>query len=120
MADEISEFIQVNISRGGWEFHISQTAKQDQNSASPTQDVRRVTVTTTEATLTFANVTTPGVLCITNLHASNTIEYGFAVGALGGEIKPGETHKLRIKSGTTFRWKAVGGNTDVYLQCAED
>lgn len=126
MALEIHETVAVRCARAdGFRFSASHDVRTTQTDSTPNQDQRRITVTTSDTALTFQNVSSTGVILITNLEAlgGNFIKYGPDVSSALVplcRINPQETHKIRLFTGVTFRWQADTASVEVQLEVLED
>lgn len=124
MANERREVTRVTITGSdGATRSFSVAKKLDQTDTTPAIDDRFIDVGTSESDITFEHVTTQGVICLQNVGA-NVVEYGPKVGGVMqdfAQIDPGETHKLRLKSGAgaIIRWVALTATTSVRLWAAD-
>jgi hypothetical protein len=107
MAAEITITLSERLANGN-------LSDQKTQSFAPTQSVallldKTVSVTTSEADLTTAEITTLGWCWITNLGPTNYLKYGPKSGGSMvefGRLKVGESCLFRLAPGITFRWIA--------------
>ena len=79
----------------------------------------KVSLTTSETTVSFGSVSTPGVVRITNIGDTNAINYGFSTGNLNGEIGPGESYVIKLKSGASLILESAASTTDAVVEALE-
>jgi len=80
----------------------------------------KVTVTTSEITLSFGSVT-PGVVVLYNVDDTNYVEWGYATGVYGGRLQPRKTTANKgvpavfvLNPGASVYLKADTASCDVY------
>ena len=82
-----------------------------------------VTVPITDTVISFGSMTRPGHLLVKNLDPTNSVDWGChataLAGAEAGEIFPGQTDKISIKQGVTFRMRANTAPVKVQITAYE-
>lgn len=107
MANEITITGSLKVSNGGYvDTTPSLRIQDDQSTLGGHSAV--VSVGTSEETVPTGDVTSEGWLAITNLDATNYVEYGpDSTGMVAlGRLEPGHTHILKLKAGVTVKWQA--------------
>jgi len=82
-----------------------------------------VAVGTSETTVSFSRLTTPGVCFLLNLDGTNFVEYGPDSGgtiAILGKLKPGEFAFVRLAAGVTLKAIADTAACNVLAKCWND
>lgn len=81
-----------------------------------------VTTSTTDTALSFAGITTPGIVMLQNLDSSINVDWGPTSGGAivdGGTLKPGDVAIFRAKSTQTYRLQADSGTPKVQVKVWE-
>lgn len=107
MADEISASISVRVVNGDFTDVVSPgTVEIDQVASGYAGGI--VSVGTSEEDLAVGDVTSPGLLYLRNLDATNFVTYGPKSTNMVafGKLMPGEFAFLRLDPTVTLRWKA--------------
>ena len=115
MANEISINYNLQLNKGRQKLSINpDNMNVTQNGVGADQPT--FTVATTEADLTFPNVTTPGILVFQNLDENNNVRWWpkDSTGKSLGIIRPGEITHIRLNPGTIIT--AIAENAQVKLQ----
>ena len=115
MSNEIKTSVGLNVTNGNFKFTFSNQGSYNQTTLGGDSGI--VTVSTTASTLTYADVSTEGMMLLQNLDSTNYVTYGPASGGTivnFGRINPGEVHLLRLTPGITFKWQAHTAACQVY------
>ena len=75
----------------------------------------KVSLTTSETTVSFGSVSTPRIVRMVNIGDTNAFNYGFSTGNLDGEIGPGESYTIKLKSGASLILAAAASTTDAIV-----
>lgn len=120
MANEISMTASLSVAAGS--SSITQSTSKQATQTTPGAVQRRQTVTTSDTAVTLTGVTTPRVIQITNMDATNYIdigpESGGAIIALI-RLKAGETCVFPIKPSVVIRAQANTASVTIEMLIAE-
>lgn len=116
MADEITIRNSLTIRNGNLVYQSPTTQfSQDMNRVGgPTPG--QLSITTAGEEVLFGELTTPGMVRITNIDATNFIEWGIWDSAASefipiGEVLPGEAHQFRFSRNLRSDYSGVGTGT---------
>ncbi len=115
MSQEIQATLNATITNGGYGRTLSQTAVIDQ--AVQKVDESIVSLSTSEADLSEADIATNGMMYLKNLDAAITIHYGPKSGGVMinfASLKAGEFAWFRLRSGVTVRAVAASGTPKLH------
>lgn len=80
----------------------------------------KVSIGTTEETVSLGDITTPGWVIMRNIDPTNYVQWGFSTGVYGGRLEPGEPALFRLDPGATLYMKANVAACSVVIQVLED
>lgn len=99
MANEITVTQSLAVENGNHSHSDPPIAKQyDQTTASGTW-IGAKSIGTGETTVSLSDLTTPGWCKMTNLDATNYVQWGFSTGVYGGRLEAGESALFRLDPG---------------------
>lgn len=119
MANEITLSVHLAVSNGIVQFVESTGFKNfDQTTAGGPAGGEK-SIGTSEASVTFPDLTNEGFTFIKNNDATNYVDIGFATGVYGLRLKPGEFCVLRLVPATTLYCLANTAACRVVFYCLE-
>lgn len=107
MADEITLNLSLRVENGNF-YELIKPQQMQFDQTAQGADMKTVSVTTAEASITVSGVTTLGWLYMRNLSTGNSVTYGPLSTATSGmisfgQLDPDEPAMLRLKPGITIR-----------------
>jgi len=103
MADEIRISASMAVDNGNLSFSQNYGTKNYTQNAVGGPTPGMVEIGTTQESIAFGELTTPGWCTIQNLDETNFVEWGFSSGVYGGKLKAGETAgPFRLNSTSLF------------------
>ena len=91
MADEITVNQSLRVSNGNFSFRREVGFSTFDQTTAGGGNPGTVNIGTSEESVTFGDITTPGWAIMTNLDTTNFVKWGFSTGVYGGRMEPGET-----------------------------
>lgn len=119
MADEITVVSRLAVTNGNMSFDTGQITETVTQTAIGGPTPGYVTIGTTEESITFSELSTPGEILIRNLDTTNYVQWGFSTGVYGGRIKAGRTARWTLEPGTTLYIKANTAACKVVIYALE-
>lgn len=117
MANEASIRVSMNIKKGNLDYRSSPSLFRADISSSGGPTPGKITVPVTGVSITFPQLTTPGLAWVQNMDSTNYVEYGIKDPGTGkfyplGEILPGEFYPIRYSRNLLSDYTNVGTGTD--------
>jgi hypothetical protein len=109
MANEIQSSCTLRVTNGHLKSNLNTGTVNITQAVAKGPSPGTVNVGTSEEVISFAELTTLGVVQIINLDTTNFVQFGpEATGAMVAAIrlKPGEPNQFRLEPGVTYRAKA--------------
>lgn len=110
MANEITASCTLRVANGYLQSNLTTGAKSITQAVAKGPTPGTVNVGTSEEAISFAELTTLGVIQIINLDTTNFVQFGPDDGAgnmvAAIRLKPGEPNQFRLEPGVTYYAKA--------------
>jgi hypothetical protein len=109
MANEITASCSLRVANGYLQSNLTTGARSITQAVAKGPTPGTVNVGTTEEVISFAELTTLGIVQIINLDTANFVQFGpESSGAMVATIRlnPGEPNQFRLEPGVTYRAKA--------------
>jgi hypothetical protein len=116
MANEISVSCSLRVANGFLKSNLNTGSVNITQAVAKGPTPGTVNVGTSEEVISFAELTTLGIIQIINLDTTNFVQFGpESAGAMVAAIrlKPGEPNQFRLEPGVTYRAKADTGACNV-------
>jgi len=121
MANEITVSGNLSCDNGGFKFSTREGSIRVTQTAQGGGGPGVVSVTTSDATVALANVSTPGYLFVKNLDSTNYVEIGPTSGGIVPfiRLRAGEFAVFRVAASATIRAQANTATCKVLFACLE-
>jgi len=122
MANEITVTTRVSISNGNFKQKFDPGTVQIDQAAIGGHSPVVIVGHAAEEDLALGDLSTPGLVALRNLDATNFVKYGPKDGTMVefSRIKAGETAVFRLGSSVTLRWQADTADVKVQVMALED
>jgi hypothetical protein len=116
MANELTVSASASFSKGGAQ-DAQRTISKQVDVAGDAFSIKVLSIGTSDETVSFDDVATPGFIIMKNLDSTNYVEYSHASGAYLGQMKAGEPALLRLTGGATLHMSANTAACLVEIRC---
>lgn len=123
MANEISASCTLRVTNGNLKSNLTPGSVSIDQAVARGPAPGSVNVGTTEEVISFAELTTLGIIQIINLDTTNYVQFGPESGGAmipSVRLKPGEPNQFRLEPGVTYRAKANTAACNVQFMAFND